>query len=134
MVMMTGILLCQLLEDLGSKLSADENRSDTASVSSSIFEYVEENGRTYHRYKQGSECTFDDYIHSLIIASEYLLPNDLASLQLLSSKRSVLTVHDLRKNKKDWVSWFCSLSLTAAKAIQTSNINYANCLFTEDST
>ncbi|CZR53555.1 related to methyltransferase [Phialocephala subalpina] len=34
--------------------------SDTASISSSLFEHVEENGRTYHKYKEG----------------KYYLPND----------------------------------------------------------
>jgi hypothetical protein len=34
--------------------------SDTFSVTSSIYDYREENGRTYHRYKDGA----------------YLLPND----------------------------------------------------------
>ena len=31
------------------------NRSETASISSSLFEHVEENGRTYHKYKEGSK-------------------------------------------------------------------------------
>ncbi|KUJ08961.1 S-adenosyl-L-methionine-dependent methyltransferase [Mollisia scopiformis] len=35
-------------------------RSDTASISSSLFQHVQENGRTYHKYKEG----------------KYLLPND----------------------------------------------------------
>jgi hypothetical protein len=30
-------------------------RSETSSVRSSLFEAVEENGRTYHKYKEGSE-------------------------------------------------------------------------------
>jgi hypothetical protein len=30
-------------------------RTSTASLRSSIYEHVEENGRTYHRYKQGSQ-------------------------------------------------------------------------------
>ncbi|KAL1884193.1 hypothetical protein VTK73DRAFT_5329 [Phialemonium thermophilum] len=30
-------------------------KSSTMSVRSSIYEHVEENGRTYHRYKQGSK-------------------------------------------------------------------------------
>lgn len=34
--------------------------SETASISSSLFEHVEENGRTYHKYKEG----------------KYMLPND----------------------------------------------------------
>jgi hypothetical protein len=36
------------------------------SVNSSIFEFVEENGRTYHRYKEG----------------KYFLPNDEVCLAL----------------------------------------------------
>jgi len=30
------------------------NRTSTMSVNSSIYNYVEENGRTYHKYKEGS--------------------------------------------------------------------------------
>lgn len=33
------------------------NRSSTMSLRSSIYGNVVENGRTYHRYKEGSECT-----------------------------------------------------------------------------
>lgn len=31
-------------------------RNSTQSVRSSIYEYIEENGRTYHAYNSGSEC------------------------------------------------------------------------------
>lgn len=31
-------------------------RSSVASVRSTIYEHVEENGRTYHRFKEGSKC------------------------------------------------------------------------------
>ncbi|KAH8882296.1 S-adenosyl-L-methionine-dependent methyltransferase [Thozetella sp. PMI_491] len=44
----------------GSMLDSDSVRSSTMSVSSSIYHFVEENGRTYHRYKEG----------------KYFLPND----------------------------------------------------------
>lgn len=40
---------------LGALPSIDLNRSETASISSSLFEHVEENGRTYHKYKEGSK-------------------------------------------------------------------------------
>lgn len=30
-------------------------RSSTMSVSSSVYHFVEENGRTHHRYKEGSK-------------------------------------------------------------------------------
>ena len=39
------------------------------SVSSSIYDYVVENGRTYHRYKEG----------------KYMLPNDEVSLSPLAA-------------------------------------------------
>jgi hypothetical protein len=39
---------------------ADIGRTSTMSARSSIYDYVEENGRTYHRYKEG----------------KYYLPND----------------------------------------------------------
>jgi hypothetical protein len=32
-----------------------KNSSSTVSVRSSIYDYIEENGRRYHRYKDGSE-------------------------------------------------------------------------------
>ncbi|KAH6876419.1 S-adenosyl-L-methionine-dependent methyltransferase, partial [Thelonectria olida] len=46
-------------DDADSSLG-DDNASSTASISSSILKYREENGRTYHAYKDG----------------KYLLPND----------------------------------------------------------
>jgi len=46
--------------DYGSVSDYESLRSDTTSVTSSIFDYVFENGHTYHAYKAG----------------QYLLPND----------------------------------------------------------
>ncbi|KAK7967907.1 uncharacterized protein PG986_002184 [Apiospora aurea] len=40
--------------DADSALGDVSRPSSTASVASSIFEFVEENGRTYHRYKEGN--------------------------------------------------------------------------------
>lgn len=41
-------------------VSARPHRSSTQSVTESIYDHVVENGRTYHRYKEG----------------KYMLPND----------------------------------------------------------
>jgi len=35
--------------------STDPLVSNTTSVASSLFEHVEDHGRTYHKYKEGSE-------------------------------------------------------------------------------
>jgi hypothetical protein len=34
------------------------NSSSTVSVRSSVYDYIEENGRRYHRYKDGSEYSY----------------------------------------------------------------------------
>lgn len=54
-------------------------RSSTASVDSILYEHVEENGRTYHRYKEG----------------KYLLPNDEKEQNRLDLQHhlSLLTLH-----------------------------------------
>jgi hypothetical protein len=59
-------------------------RSSTASLSSSIYEYVEENGRTYHKYKDGSKnllapCLTRALADDLRI-TEYHFPNDAVSI------------------------------------------------------
>ena len=48
----------------------------TMSLRSSIYEFVEENGRTYHSYKQGSKCSFLAYPghFSQIRTAELTLP------------------------------------------------------------
>lgn len=59
------------------------DRTSTASLRSSIYEHVEENGRTYHRYKQGSKYHFihhaTHYPNSTAQTVEYMLPNDEVS-------------------------------------------------------
>lgn len=55
-----------VLDDNDSSLG-DDNTSSTASISSSILKYREENGRTYHAYKDGV----------------YVLPNDSAEQERL---------------------------------------------------
>ena len=57
--------------------------TSTESLCSSIYDYVKENGRTYHRYKSGSESTNNrPPIHQHIATrlanalSDYMLPND----------------------------------------------------------
>lgn len=62
-------------------------RSSTASLRSSIYQRVEEYGRTYHAYKEGSESFPTTRCSSLWRSSyanhsplEYMLPNDEVSL------------------------------------------------------
>lgn len=54
-----------------------------ASVTSSLYEFVEENGRTFHRYKEGSEFALVSHPSGgksgpmeLTLMTEYFLPND----------------------------------------------------------
>jgi hypothetical protein len=51
------------------------NSSSTASVRSSVYDYIEENGRRYHKYKEGREY-FSHYQEMDLTRVEYLLPND----------------------------------------------------------
>lgn len=51
------------------------DRRSAASLRSSIYEHVEENGRTYHAYNSGSECQLEDCKYLLMII-EYMMPND----------------------------------------------------------
>lgn len=55
-------------------------QTSTMSVNSSIYQFVEENGRTYHRYKEGT----------------YFLPNDEAEMERLDLQHQLwmLTLHD----------------------------------------
>ena len=42
------------------------HRSSTVSASSSVFEYVEEHGRTYHKYKEGSKSSRADIVKPVV--------------------------------------------------------------------
>ena len=49
-------------------------RSSTASLRSSVFEGVQENGRTYHRYKEGSKLPQTLHgLHALIVLFRILV-------------------------------------------------------------
>ena len=60
-----GILLItlQLQDDRDSSIDDEASVaiSSTASLSSSILDFRQENGRTYHGYKEGSQLTFDSH-------------------------------------------------------------------------
>ena len=65
------------------------DRPSTASVRSSVYETVQENGRTYHRYKEGSKlfaqavsCNTGPVL-VLTPDPEYMLPNDDVSAAAL---------------------------------------------------
>jgi len=59
----------------------------TSSLRSSIYEYVEEHGRTFHKYKAGSECHSSHDCSTIRRVSvltwcaqkEYFMPNDRVS-------------------------------------------------------
>ncbi|KAI8961508.1 S-adenosyl-L-methionine-dependent methyltransferase [Daldinia sp. FL1419] len=59
-------------------ISSESIRSSTMSIDSSLYHYVHENGRTYHRYKEG----------------RYFLPNDAAEQERLDLQHQlfILTV------------------------------------------
>ncbi|KAK6840740.1 S-adenosyl-L-methionine-dependent methyltransferase [Apiospora arundinis] len=61
--------------DADSALGDVSRPSSTASVASSIFEFVEENGRTYHRYKEG----------------KYWMPNDAEEQSRLDLQHQICT-------------------------------------------
>ncbi|KAL2187085.1 hypothetical protein L209DRAFT_685546 [Thermothelomyces heterothallicus CBS 203.75] len=48
-------------EDAFASGSITESSTSSASVSSSVYEFVEENGRTYHKYKEGSKHIRSEY-------------------------------------------------------------------------
>ncbi|KAI8680666.1 hypothetical protein NCS56_00472400 [Fusarium sp. Ph1] len=64
-------------DDLDSSLGTDF-ASSSSSLRSSILNYRQENGRTYHQYKDGSKATFAvDLIDRVLIRRlEYNMPND----------------------------------------------------------
>lgn len=43
--------------DADSGLGDIASSSFSQSVRSSVYEFIEENGRTYHKYKEGRECS-----------------------------------------------------------------------------
>ena len=58
------------------------------SARSSIYDYVEENGRTYHRYKEGSMLSPSSLKGSwLTRVTEYMLPNDEVSILYCLTER-----------------------------------------------
>ncbi|KAH8882910.1 S-adenosyl-L-methionine-dependent methyltransferase, partial [Thozetella sp. PMI_491] len=60
-------------DDGDSALGDVDVQSSTMSARSSIFEFVEENGRTYHRYKEG----------------KYILPNDIPEQERLDLQHNI---------------------------------------------
>jgi hypothetical protein len=58
-----------------AKLAQQRARDSFNTSISSIFDYIEENGRRYHKYKDGSE--YSPLFKTMEITSvDYLLPND----------------------------------------------------------
>lgn len=73
--------LSQLNVDYDDDSAVDMTpQSATSSVLSSVYDHVEENGRTYHRYKEG----------------KYMLPNDEAEMDRLDLQHQLwmITLHD----------------------------------------
>ncbi len=64
------------VNDHDSILGEEDDRNSTASISSSIMKYREENGRTYHAYKDG----------------KYLGPNDEPEKDRLDLQRHLFTL------------------------------------------
>ncbi|CZR65016.1 related to methyltransferase [Phialocephala subalpina] len=54
----------------------DNDQGSTASIGSSILKYRQENGRTYHAYKDGSKGIFPNRRLISNSNAEYVLPND----------------------------------------------------------
>ncbi|KAE9375862.1 S-adenosyl-L-methionine-dependent methyltransferase [Stipitochalara longipes BDJ] len=61
-------------DDSDSAVEGLENVSSTDSVRSSVYDYIEENGRRYHKYKEG----------------QYLLPNDEAEQERLDIQHNLM--------------------------------------------
>ncbi|TAQ87970.1 hypothetical protein B7494_g3709 [Chlorociboria aeruginascens] len=62
--------------DTDSAITDLDTPLSTATVRSSIYDYVVENGRTYHRYKAGT----------------YLLPNDISEQERLDNRLSIAPI------------------------------------------
>ncbi|PMD63054.1 S-adenosyl-L-methionine-dependent methyltransferase [Hyaloscypha bicolor E] len=60
--------------DADSAVDGVEDFSSTASVRSSVYDYIEENGRRYHRFKEG----------------QYLLPNDESEQERLDIQHNLM--------------------------------------------
>ena len=91
------------------------NRSTTTSLGSSIYDSVEENGRTYHRFKEGSEFSRPSWDRAdSLIELECVLPNNQ-----VSQKKTHICVLPAGWNFK-WVQilrgcvyWLCKAGLCA---------------------
>ena len=67
--------------------------SSTTSIGSSILRYRQENGRTYHAYKDGSEIAIPQDLHVYKVSNttpEYLLPNDEVRMASLLPRLRIL--------------------------------------------
>jgi hypothetical protein len=52
------------------------SRTTTVSLRSSVYDHVEEDGRTYHKYREGSKTFLSHNQIELAKFPEYPLPND----------------------------------------------------------
>ena len=64
------------------------SRTTTVSLRSSIFDHVEEGGRTYHRYREGSKTFSPNIQIEPSNFPEYPLPNDEEEQERLGRYKS----------------------------------------------
>lgn len=55
-------------------------RGSMMSVRSSVYDYAEENGRTYHRFKEGRKVSLRTVKSPWLTFIEYIMPNDEVSV------------------------------------------------------
>lgn len=78
-------MLAHVISDCANRVQ--ETVSSTQSLSSSMVDYRRENGRTYHRYKDGSELPLNNRrINPIITSLEYNLPNDELEAERLGTQ------------------------------------------------
>ena len=95
---MWGISSCYLM------IAGWFNSSSTASVTSSVYDYIEENGRRYHRFKAGSKYPTTTRHAQCWPPTAYMLPND----EVRPVDNACRTYPGLQRisslNKIDWIS------------------------------
>jgi hypothetical protein len=95
-------LLTLAMASEGQQSDSPPQRSSLTSLTPSIYEVIEEHGRTYHSYKSGSSSPFlhcgIDGDKLTLTETEYLLPNDEVCSTVLSRLGYRLTSFSSRKN------------------------------------
>lgn len=102
------------------------SRSDTSSIRSSLFEGVEENGRTYHKYHEGSKKQTFPWTPASWPQTEYYLPNDESEQTRLGMVFATINCHIGSLRKICSITFSCWRLLVGFSSHQSSNRNWSS--------